>query len=142
MNSAPSTPPPGTDAEVTFRDRVATIDDSGRRNWIYPKKPRGQFTRWRTWLSWLLLGFLFLSPFIEINGHQLVLLNVLERKFVLFGVVFWPQDFYLFVLMMIATVVFIFLFTAVYGRLFCGWICPIGTVSQYAWMAGEKVFGR
>jgi cytochrome c oxidase accessory protein FixG len=124
MNQAASHQHPDDDPEVTFRDRVSTIDDQGRRNWIYPKKPSGRFYRWRSALSWLLLAFLFLSPFVTVNGHQLVLLNVLERKFVLFGVVFWPQDFYLFVLMMIATVVFIFLFTAVYGRLFCGWICP------------------
>lgn len=111
-------------AEVTFRDRIATVSEEGNRNWIYPKKPSGRFYRWRTWLSWVLLAFLFFSSFITINGEQMLLLNVLERKFVLFGVVFWPQDFHLFVLIMIAAIVFIFLFTAVYGRIFCGWICP------------------
>jgi cytochrome c oxidase accessory protein FixG len=111
-------------AEVNFRDRIATVSEEGTRNWIYPKKPSGKFYRWRTVVSWVLLAFLFLSPFIEINGEQLLLFNILERKFVLFGVTFWPQDFHLFVLIMIATVVFVFLFTAVYGRIFCGWICP------------------
>lgn len=111
-------------AEVTFRDRIATVDEEGGRNWVYPKKPSGRFFRWRTWVSWLLLAFLFLAPFIQINDEQLLLFNVLERKFVLFGITFWPQDFHLFVLLMIASVVFIFLFTAVYGRIFCGWICP------------------
>jgi cytochrome c oxidase accessory protein FixG len=110
--------------DITFRDRIATVDEHGKRNWIYPKKPSGRFFRWRTYVSWLLLAFLFLSPFVKINGEQLLLLNVLERKFVLFGVTFWPQDFHLFVLIMIATIVAIFLFTAVYGRIFCGWICP------------------
>ncbi len=111
-------------AEVTYRDRIATINDEGKRNWVYPKKPSGRFYRWRTWLSWLLLAFLFLAPVIKINGEQLLLFNILERKFVIFGITFWPQDFHLFVLLMIATVVFVFLFTAVYGRIFCGWICP------------------
>ncbi len=110
--------------ELTFRDRIATVDAHGKRNWIYPKKPSGRFFRWRTRVSWLLLAFLFLAPFIKINGEQLLLLNILERKFVLFGVTFWPQDFHLFVLIMIAAAVAIFLFTAVYGRIFCGWICP------------------
>jgi len=110
--------------EVTYRDRVATIDGEGKRKWIYPKKPSGRFFAARTYLSWALLAFLFLAPFIRINGHPMILLNVLERKFVLFGMVFWPQDFHIFVLIMIAGIVFIFLFTAVYGRLFCGWICP------------------
>lgn len=110
--------------ELTFRDRIATVDERGRRNWIFPKKPSGRYYRWRTYVSWLLLGFLFAAPFIRINGEQLVLLNVIERKFVIFGVTFWPQDFHLFVLLMIALIVAIFLFTAVYGRIFCGWICP------------------
>jgi cytochrome c oxidase accessory protein FixG len=111
-------------AEVTFRDRIATVNEEGGRNWVYPKKPDGRFYSWRKIVSYLLLAFLILAPFIRINGEQLILFNILERKFVLFGVTFWPQDFHLFVLIMIATVVFVFLFTAVYGRIFCGWICP------------------
>jgi cytochrome c oxidase accessory protein FixG len=118
-------PPSAPSADdITFRERIATIDAEGKRKFIYPKKPSGRFTRARTFLSWFLLAFLFGAPFIRIGGEPLLLLNILERKFVIFGVVFWPQDFYLFGLVMIATVVFIFLFTAVYGRLFCGWICP------------------
>lgn len=111
-------------AEVTFRDRIATVNEEGGRNWVYPKKPDGRFYTWRKIVSYLLLAFLILAPVIRVNGEQLILLNILERKFVLFGVTFWPQDFHLFVLIMIATVVFVFLFTAVYGRIFCGWICP------------------
>ncbi len=111
-------------AEITFRDRIATVNEDGGRNWIYPKKPSGRFFRWRTWLSWVLLAFLVLAPVIRINGEQLLLFNVIERRFVLFGFTFLPQDFILFVLLMMASVVFIFLFTAVYGRIFCGWICP------------------
>ena len=120
-----TTAPPERPAdEITFRERIATIDDEGKRKWIFPKKPSGRFTRARTFLSYFLLAFLFGAPFIRINGEPLLLLNVLERKFAIFGVIFWPQDFYLFGLVMVATIVFIFLFTAVFGRLFCGWICP------------------
>jgi len=114
----------GNSEDGTFRDRVATIDDAGKRKWIYPKKQGGKFHRWRTWMSWGLLAFLLFAPFIKFLGEPLLLFNVLERKFIVFGLTFWPQDFYLFVLAMIAGIVFIFLFTAVYGRLFCGWICP------------------
>lgn len=53
-----------------------------------------------------------------------MLFNVLERRFNIFGFPFWPQDFYLFVIAMIIGVVFIILFTAAFGRIFCGWICP------------------
>ncbi|HEY3252044.1 MAG TPA: cytochrome c oxidase accessory protein CcoG, partial [Ignavibacteria bacterium] len=70
------------------------------------------------------LAVLFGFPIIKISGHPFVLFNVLERKFILFGYAFGPHDFYLFVLAIIAFIVFIFLFTAVFGRVFCGWACP------------------
>jgi cytochrome c oxidase accessory protein FixG len=72
----------------------------------------------------VLLAILFIAPFIKINGNQFLLFNVLERRFNIFGFPFWPQDFYLFVIMMIIGVVFIIFFTAAFGRIFCGWICP------------------
>jgi polyferredoxin len=61
---------------------------------------------------------------VKVNGNQLMLFNVLERRFNIFGFPFWPQDFYIFVLVMITMVVFVILFTVVFGRIFCGWICP------------------
>jgi len=112
-----------TDTE-TYRDSIATVDASGKRVWMYPKKPSGNFYNARTIFSWFLLAFLFGAPFIEINGHPMILLNVLERKFALFGIVFWPQDFHLFALALLTFVVFIILFTVVFGRVFCGWACP------------------
>ena len=107
-----------------YRDSIATVDQQGKRVWIYPKKPKGRFTKARTYVSWVLLAFLFGMPFIKLNGEPLLLFNILERKFILFGIVFLPQDFYLFGLTMITFVVFIALFTVVFGRLFCGWVCP------------------
>ena len=108
----------------SFRDHISTVNEKGKRVWVYPKKQKGKFYRARTILSWFLLAFLFGTPFIKVNGHPFILLNVLERKFILFGFVFGPQDFYLFVIATISTLVFVVLFTAIYGRLFCGWICP------------------
>ena len=107
-----------------FRDSIGTIKDDGERNVIYPKKPKGKFTRYRTYLSWFLIAFLFIAPFIKINGNQFLLFNVMERKFNIFGQPFWPQDFYLLVLSMLVGVVFVILFTVIFGRIFCGWLCP------------------
>jgi polyferredoxin len=107
-----------------YRDKIATVDNKGKRIWIYPKKPKGRFTNARTYVSWILLAFLFGMPFIKVNGDPLLLFNVLERRFILFGIQFMPQDFHLFVLAMITLVIFIVLFTVVWGRLFCGWVCP------------------
>jgi polyferredoxin len=97
---------------------------SNKRVWIYPKLIKGKLYHYRNLVSYVLLITLFTTPFIRINGEQLVLLNILERKFVIFGVLFMPQDFYLFVFALLSFVVFIVLFTAVFGRAWCGWACP------------------
>jgi len=107
-----------------YRDKISTIDEQGKRIWIYPKKPKGPFTDVRTYVSWVLLAILFGLPFIKINGEPLVLFNILERNFIIFGLHFTPQDFHLFVFAMLTFIVFIVLFTVIFGRLFCGWVCP------------------
>jgi len=107
-----------------FRDSIATVDEQGRRKWLFPKKPSGRLTKIRTGVSYFLLAFLFLAPFLRMDGQPFLQFNILERKFIIFGQIFWPQDFHLFVLAMITLVIFVTLFTVVYGRLFCGWVCP------------------
>ncbi|WP_281989867.1 cytochrome c oxidase accessory protein CcoG [Aquimarina aggregata] len=107
-----------------FRDSIGTINEEGKRAWVYPKKPKGIYYDYRKWVSYGLLLFLFSAPFIKINGNQFLLFNVLERRFNIFGAPFWPQDFHLFVISMIIGVIFVTLFTVAFGRLFCGWVCP------------------
>lgn len=107
-----------------FRDKIATVNEDGKRIWVYPKKPKGKIYNWRKIVSYVLLAFLFLSPFVKVGGEQLVLLNVIERKFVFFGAVFHPHDFHLFAFTLIISIVTIILFTVTLGRLFCGWMCP------------------
>ncbi|MEY3237312.1 MAG: hypothetical protein RI883_1413 [Bacteroidota bacterium] len=113
-----------SDEEEGFRDRIATVNEHGKRVWIFPKKPVGPFYNKRKIVSYILLLALFAAPHIKIGGHQLLLFNIIERKFILFGKVFWPQDMYLFALTIIVGVIFIILFTIIYGRFFCGWLCP------------------
>ena len=107
-----------------FRDRQSTIGVDGSRVWVYPKKPKGKLYNYRKLVSLVLLAVFFVLPFIKVEGDPIVLFNFLERKFIIFGVMFYPQDFHLFVLSMIAFIVFVVLFTVVFGRIFCGWICP------------------
>ena len=107
-----------------FRDSIATVDEKGKRLWIYPKKPSGKFHNWRIVVTVILLGLLFGGPLIKINGQPLLLLNVFERKFVILGQAFWPQDFVLLAIVLITFFVFIILFTVVFGRVWCGWLCP------------------
>ncbi len=108
----------------SFRDSLSTVSKEGKREWIFPKKPSGKFYNARTIVSIILLAILFGTPFIKTDGHPFVLLDVIHRNFIIFGIPFGPHDFFLFGLAMITFIVFIFLFTVVFGRVFCGWICP------------------
>ncbi|MET0945293.1 MAG: cytochrome c oxidase accessory protein CcoG [Flavobacterium sp.] len=110
--------------DEAFRDTIGTIDEGGNRKFIFPKKPSGKFYDYRKIVSYVLLAILIANPFIKVNGNQFMMFNVLERRFNIFGFPFWPQDFYLFVISMLVGVVFVILFTVVFGRIFCGWICP------------------
>ncbi len=107
-----------------FRDSISTVDAEGKRVWVYPKKPSGRFHNWRIVVSVFLLAVLFAGPFIKLNGKPFVLLNFFERKFIIFGQVFWPQDFFLLALTLVTFFVFITLFTVAFGRIWCGWMCP------------------
>jgi len=107
-----------------FRDTIATVDDEGKRIWIYPKKPSGRLHNWRIAVTIVLLSLFFFGPFIKINGQPLLLLNFFERRFVVVGHAFWPQDFFILAVVLIVFFVFITLFTVVFGRVWCGWMCP------------------
>lgn len=91
---------------------------------IYAKKPSGVLLKYRQWFGYSLLAVFIIMPFIKVNGEQFLLFNIIERKFVIFGMVFWPQDLHIFVFGMLIFLVFIVLFTVVYGRVWCGWACP------------------
>jgi len=121
--------------DESFRDSISTVDKRGKRIWVYPKKPSGKWTTRRQWFAYALLALLFAGPFLRIGGEPLLLINVIERRFVFFGQTFWPQDFLIFVVGLLAFIVFVALFTVAFGRLFCGWACP-----QTVFM--EQVFRR
>jgi cytochrome c oxidase accessory protein FixG len=110
--------------DESFRDHLATVDEKGKRKWIYAQKPKGKFYNIRTYVSWFFFIVFFGLPFVKPNGRPLFLFNIPEAKFIIFGKIFWPQDFFIFGLTMITFIVFIILFTAAFGRLFCGWVCP------------------
>lgn len=113
-----------SEAEQEFRDSIATVDSKGKRLWIYPRKPSGRFHNSRIVVTILLFSILFGGPFLKINGQPFLLLNILERKFIIFGQAFWPQDFVLLAITLITFFIFIILFTVVFGRVWCGWLCP------------------
>lgn len=111
-------------SKESFRDHIPYEDQQGKRKWIYPKKPSGRFHNYRIIVSSILLTILFVTPFIKINGNPFLLLNIFERKFVILGNVFWPQDTHLLILLLLSFFVFVILFTTIFGRVWCGWACP------------------
>ncbi len=107
-----------------FRDHISTADQEGRRKWLYPSQPKGRLYRVRTWVAWVLIGIMFGGPFVKLNGNPLLMINVVERKFSVLGVIFWPQDNLVFALGFLLFLTGIAVFTAAFGRLWCGWTCP------------------
>lgn len=110
--------------QEAFRNRMSNTDEKGKYKHVYASKPKGKFYNIRTILSYVYLLLFVGLPFIKVNGQPFILLNFPAGKFILFSKVFWPQDFFIFAIGMIAAIIFIALFTVIFGRLFCGWICP------------------
>lgn len=108
--------------EIKYHHQIT--DQTGKRRWLYPLIRIDQWYKYRSVVAYSLLAFLFIAPYVKIDGHQLLLFNIIERKFIIFGQVFWPQDFFIFVLLSLTGLVGIVLFTSAFGRIFCGWICP------------------
>ena len=107
-----------------FRNRHSTINVEGKRNWIYAIQPKGKLYNYRTWLSYFYLLLFVSLPFIRLDGNPMFQFNFPEGEFIFFGVLFTPQDFIMFGIGMLIFILFIIIFTLIYGRNFCGWICP------------------
>lgn len=106
------------------KDRLATTDERGDRVYIYPADVRGYWRRLRTLSQWILILFFLLLPWIKINGHQAVLLDIVDRRFALFGLTFWAHDGPLIFFILAGATFSLALVTAVWGRVWCGWACP------------------
>jgi cytochrome c oxidase accessory protein FixG len=109
---------------LTFRDTVGSVTSDNKRKKIYAAKPSGRYYHYRRFFAFFYLILFFTIPFIKVNGKPFMLINVVNSEFILFGKIFWPQDFFIFAVGMVAFIVFIVLFTVIFGRLFCGWACP------------------
>lgn len=134
--------------DESFRDSIGTLDERGKRRWIFPKKVTGLYMRWRSVVAYTLLAVFYIMPFIKIGGQPFLLLNFPERTFVLFGQPFWPQDFYLLVVLFISSLLALAAFTVAFGRLFCGWICPQTIFQEFVfrkieyWIDGDAPKAR
>lgn len=110
--------------EPNYRDKISTVDSKGKRKWMYVFQPEGKLYNLRSWFSVVYLALLFGLPFVYYHGNPLFLFDVTQSKFIFFGQVFLPQDFILFGIGMLVFLLFIIVFTLIFGRVFCGWACP------------------
>jgi cytochrome c oxidase accessory protein FixG len=94
------------------------------RRKIYPRAVHGRFAAWRWALVWATQLVFYGLPWLTWNDRQAVLFDIGQRKFYLFGLVFWPQDIIYLTVLLILSALALFLFTAVAGRLWCGYACP------------------
>lgn len=105
-------------------DRLSTTDEKGRRVWLYPADVRGRFRDLRVKVRAVLIVLLLALPWIEIGGHQAILIDVHRRRFSLFGLTFWAHDAPMLFFVFGGTVLALCFVTAVWGRAWCGWACP------------------
>jgi cytochrome c oxidase accessory protein FixG len=105
---------------------------------VYPREISGRFARWRTLAVWVLLGIYYLLPWLNLHGRQAVLFDLRERKFYIFSLVMWPQDFIFLTWLLIIAALSLFFFTALAGRLWCAYACP-QTVWTEAFLWMERI---
>ncbi len=103
---------------------LSTMNEDGSRHWIHPKLARGRFLRGRRVVGYALIALFVALPFITIGGRPALLLDLISRELSLFGGVFRPSDGFLLMLLGLTVVLAVFLVTALFGRVWCGWGCP------------------
>jgi cytochrome c oxidase accessory protein FixG len=105
------------------------------RQKVYPREVDGRFQRLRTTAAWVLLGIFYAIPWLHWNGRQAVLFDLPARQFHIFGMTLWPQDFYYLTWLLVIAALSLFFFTALAGRLFCGYACPQTVWTEtFLWM--------
>jgi cytochrome c oxidase accessory protein FixG len=105
-------------------ERLATMDETGKRVYIFPAQVKGLYRRYRTIVQIILIFFFLFLPWVKINGHQAVLLDIAQRQFAIFGLTFWAHDGPLIFFLLAALCLGLAFITAIWGRIWCGWACP------------------
>lgn len=131
MESQDNTPKPAP-APVSFYEKHKKI---------YIRDVKGWWNTWRWVLVWFTQVLFYGAPWLEWNGRQAVLFHLVERKFYLFGLVLWPQDVFYLALLLIISAYALFLFTAIAGRLFCGYACPQTVYTEIFMWVENKIEG-
>ncbi|MBX3403396.1 MAG: cytochrome c oxidase accessory protein CcoG [Phycisphaeraceae bacterium] len=137
---SPHTSPAPTGASPEGTGILSTLNDDGTRRWLMPRVSPGRFLTARRAVAYLLIAIFTLIPYIEIGGKPLVLLDIASRRFTLFGKTFLPTDTLLMALLMVGVFLAIFFFTALFGRVWCGWACPQTVYMEFLYRPIERLF--
>lgn len=109
---------------MTAQERLATTDELGNRVYTYPIKVKGKWSNIRFFFSWFLIFIYLVLPWIRIDGHQVILLNLAKREFHIFGTTFYGHDGPLLLFVLLGFVFSVTIITAIWGRVWCGYACP------------------
>jgi cytochrome c oxidase accessory protein FixG len=119
---------------------LPTLEADGSRRWINPRLSTGKWFHRRRMFGFALIAFFVTLPFVQVNGKPIVLLDIIARQFTLFGYTFLPRDTFLLALLMVSWILGIFFFTAVFGRVWCGWACPQTVYMEFVYRPIERLF--
>jgi cytochrome c oxidase accessory protein FixG len=136
MTTIPPPPPKSSGSSPKLSDSLYEAHKK-----IHPKSVTGTFATWRWILVWFTQILFYGLCWLPWNGRQAVLFDLVERKFYLFGLVFWPQDVFFLAVLLIISAYALFLFTAVAGRLWCGYACPQTVYTEIFLWIEEKIEG-
>ncbi len=117
---------------------LSTLQRDGERRWLYPTPSHGPLWRARLVVGWALIALFTALPLVEIGGEPAVLLDVIHRRFVIFGAVFHATDTVFLMLFLLISCLTIGLLTALLGRVWCGWGCPQTVYLEFVFRPIER----
>jgi cytochrome c oxidase accessory protein FixG len=117
---------------------LSTMNEDGSRRWLRPRLSPGAFWHARRVVAYALMVLFFAIPYLRVRGKPLILLDVPRREFTLMGTTFLPTDTMLLMLLMVSVALAIFLLTALFGRVWCGWACPQTVYMEFLFRPLER----